>query len=266
MKLVFMPILFIYVFKQFAAPAIYHASLCYLEEKKHCTINFLADKFYVTPITTRRDIKLLEQEGLVNKCYGGVSVVTHNNREVPLIVREANNSENKTTIAAKAAKLITDGSTVFLYASSTAAHIVDFLAPEQGVTIITNSIKTLTRLAERGITSYGTGGKLLRMILADYSFEKNPSFNPTRKSMTYFRDADTEEKNRMIKENPAYGRIVCRCEGITEGEIIDAITTNPKAADLDGIKRRTRAQMGRCQGGFCSPSVIELLSKKLNIP
>lgn len=104
------------------------------------------------------------------------------------------------------------------------------------------------------------------MLSEKYKFEPNLNYNPTRKSMTYFRDADIDEKNRMIKKNPSYGKIVCRCEGITEGEIIDAITTNPKATDLDGIKRRTRAQMGRCQGGFCSPSVIELLSERLGIP
>ena len=88
----------------------------------------------------------------------------------------------------------------------------------------------------------------------------------TRKSMHAFREATIEEKNRMIKENPAYGRIVCRCEGVTEGEILDAIHTSPRATDLDGVKRRTRSQMGRCQGGFCSPYIIELLSRELNIP
>ena len=70
----------------------------------------------------------------------------------------------------------------------------------------------------------------------------------------------------MIKANPSYGKIVCRCESITEGEILDAIRRNPKAKDLDGVKRRTRAQMGRCQGGFCGPYITELLARELNIP
>lgn len=137
-----------------------------LEERKHCTVNFLANKLYVTPITVRRDIKILEEQGLVNKCYGGVSLVMHTNREVPIAVREACNSDSKTVIAAKASKLITRGSIVFLDASSTAAHIVDFLTPEHGVTVITNSIKTLTQLAQKRITAYGTGGKLLHNSLA----------------------------------------------------------------------------------------------------
>lgn len=87
-----------------------------------------------------------------------------------------------------------------------------------------------------------------------------------RKSMHAFRDASIEEKNEMIKKNPSYGKIICRCESVTEGEILDAIRTNPRASDLDGVKRRTRAQMGKCQGGFCSPYIIELLSRELNLP
>ena len=69
----------------------------------------------------------------------------------------------------------------------------------------------------------------------------------------------------MIKENPAYGSIVCRCEMITEGEILDAIHRPLGATTLDGIKRRTRAGMGRCQAGFCSPRQIEILSRELGV-
>lgn len=91
-------------------------------------------------------------------------------------------------------------------------------------------------------------------------------YNPNRSSMHAFREMSVEEKNRVIQSNPAYGRIVCRCEGVTEGEILDAIHRNPQARDLDGVKRRTRAQMGRCQGGFCGPYIIELLARELQIP
>lgn len=95
--------------------------------------------------------------------------------------------------------------------------------------------------------------------------KEKPNYNPKRKSAHFFREATIEEKNKIIAKNPSYGKIICRCEGITEGEILDAIHRNPKPTDLDGVKRRTRAQMGRCQGGFCSPYIIELLSKELNI-
>ena len=91
-------------------------------------------------------------------------------------------------------------------------------------------------------------------------------FNPYRAPMHHFREASMEEKMEIIKKDKAYGKIVCRCEGISEGEILAALRTNPKAWDLDGEKRRTRAQMGRCQGGFCSPHIVELIAQERNIP
>ena len=108
---------------------------------------------------------------------------------------------------------------------------------------------------------------VVEMIKANgTSLEKKADFNPIREPMHKFKEASIEEKNAMIKENPAYGRIVCRCESVTEGEILAAIKANPKPRDLDGVKRRTRAQMGRCQGGFCSPYIIEMIANELNIP
>ena len=96
--------------------------------------------------------------------------------------------------------------------------------------------------------------------------EENKNFNPIRKSAHYFRNAPIEEKNRIIKENPAYGKVICRCETVTEGEILDAIHNNPKAHDIDGVKRRTRSGMGRCQGGFCLPYVAQILADELDVP
>ena len=87
----------------------------------------------------------------------------------------------------------------------------------------------------------------------------------TRRAAHYFRELSMEEKNAIIAKDGAYGRIVCRCEGITEGEIVEALTTNPVARDLDGVKRRTRSGMGRCQGGFCSPTVVELIARERGI-
>jgi glycerol-3-phosphate dehydrogenase len=87
----------------------------------------------------------------------------------------------------------------------------------------------------------------------------------TRRSAHWFKQADTETKNKVIKENPAYGKIVCRCETVTEGEIVEAIHTNPGATDVDGVKRRTRSGMGRCQGGFCSPTVVEIIARERGV-
>ena len=70
----------------------------------------------------------------------------------------------------------------------------------------------------------------------------------------------------MIKKEPAYGRMICRCEKVTEGEIRNAIRRNPPAKSVDGVKRRTRAGMGRCQGGFCQARVAEIIAEELNIP
>ena len=105
-------------------------------------------------------------------------------------------------------------------------------------------------------------------LLKDLCLElkENKNFCPYRRSFHAFFDASIEEKNKIIKENAAFGKIVCRCEGITEGEIIDAIKRNPRATDLDGVKRRTRAQMGRCQGGFCGPQIIEIIARENKVP
>jgi len=96
--------------------------------------------------------------------------------------------------------------------------------------------------------------------------EEKADYNPIRKPAHAFREMTAEEKNKIIEKDPRYGRIVCRCEGVTEGEIVAAIHQNPGATDVDGIKRRTRSGMGRCQGGFCSPMVVSILSRELNIP
>ena len=98
------------------------------------------------------------------------------------------------------------------------------------------------------------------------SLVKKQNYNPVRKPAHAFREAGIEEKNEIIRRDSSYGKVVCRCETVTEGEILEAIRTNPGARDLDGVKRRTRAQMGRCQGGFCGPQIVELLARELGIP
>lgn len=95
--------------------------------------------------------------------------------------------------------------------------------------------------------------------------ELNKEFNPIRKGIIKFRELNNEERKGLIARRPEYGRIVCRCETITEGEILDAINRPLGAKDLDGVKRRTRAGMGRCQAGFCSTRILDILSKELKI-
>ena len=106
-----------------------------------------------------------------------------------------------------------------------------------------------------------------KMLIDAGAAEKLKSnYDPKVRGIIRFKDLTSEEKNSLIDEEPAYGRVVCRCEEITEGEILEAIRRNPPARDIDGVKRRTRAGMGRCQGGFCMPSVAEILSDELGIP
>ena len=119
-----------------------------------------------------------------------------------------------------------------------------------------------------GLSASPAIAEYIAQMLKEQGLEmtKKESYNPIRKPMHYFREASIEEKNEIIKKDKSFGRVICRCETVTEGEILEAIRTNPKARDLDGVKRRTRAQMGRCQGGFCMPYIVELLSKELGIP
>ena len=95
--------------------------------------------------------------------------------------------------------------------------------------------------------------------------EEKEDFIATRKGIVNPAALSLEERNALIKENPAYGQIICRCESISEGEILDAIHRPLGARSLDGVKRRVRAGMGRCQGGFCAPRVMEILARELGI-
>lgn len=98
------------------------------------------------------------------------------------------------------------------------------------------------------------------------TLEKNTSFDPNRQDAHEFHKMTDEEKNAYIQQHPEFGKIVCRCEGISEGEILQALRMNPPARDVDGVKRRTRSGMGRCQGGFCGPTVMKLIAQELRIP
>ncbi|MDR1748858.1 MAG: NAD(P)/FAD-dependent oxidoreductase [Spirochaetaceae bacterium] len=101
---------------------------------------------------------------------------------------------------------------------------------------------------------------------AGLTFTPNPDFIPLHRGIESFRNADPERKAQLIAENPLYGRVICRCEMITEAEILQAVRGVIGAEDLDGVKRRTRAGMGRCQGGFCSPRITEIISRERSIP
>ena len=100
---------------------------------------------------------------------------------------------------------------------------------------------------------------------AGLELERKIDFHAYRKGIVSFSSASDEEKDRLIAQDPLYGHIICRCEQITESEIIQAIRRPVGARTVDAVKRRVRAGMGRCQGGFCGPQIIEILGRELGI-
>ena len=118
-----------------------------------------------------------------------------------------------------------------------------------------------------GLTSSPAIGEMVGNLIRDkMNLEEKEDFISIRKGVLNPNTLDREQRNFLIQEKPEYGNIVCRCEMITEGEIIDAIQRPLGARSLDGVKRRTRAGMGRCQTGFCSPKTMEVLARELHIP
>ena len=117
-----------------------------------------------------------------------------------------------------------------------------------------------------GLTSSPAIGEMVAEILREkLNLEKNENFVATRKGVLDPDFLSKEERIELIRKNPAYGNIICRCEMITEGEILDAIHRPLGAKSLDGVKRRTRAGMGRCQAGFCSPRTMEILARERHV-
>lgn len=106
----------------------------------------------------------------------------------------------------------------------------------------------------------------VQLLQAEQTVEKNKEFSPVRKGIPRVKELSKEARNRLIKENPDYGVIICRCEEISKGEIIDALHSMIPVDTTDGIKKRLRPGMGRCQGGFCLPLVTKIISEEQNIP
>lgn len=114
-----------------------------------------------------------------------------------------------------------------------------------------------------GLSAAPAIGEFIAETVAEYLDAKHKSdFVATRKGIPNMALASSEEKQELINKNPLYANVICRCELVTEGEIVDAINRPLGATTLDGVKRRTRAGMGRCQAGFCSPKTLEIIARE----
>lgn len=118
-----------------------------------------------------------------------------------------------------------------------------------------------------GLTSAPAIGELVAELVTGYlCAKKKKHFVEKRKGLVNPKNLSREVYQELIRENPAYGNVICRCETVTEGEIVEAIHRLIPAKSLDGVKRRTRAGMGRCQAGFCSPKTMEILAREWKVP
>jgi glycerol-3-phosphate dehydrogenase len=106
----------------------------------------------------------------------------------------------------------------------------------------------------------------LEMLWKEGVVEKNENFNPKRFALPPLKSMTRDELSKAIKKRPDYGRVICRCEGVSEGEIRDALRSPLSVTTVNGIKRRTRGGMGRCHGGFCTPRIMEIMAEELDVP
>ena len=126
----------------------------------------------------------------------------------------------------------------------------------------------LSGVRSTGLTASAALGKYVaqRMEACGLNAPFKTDFQKIRRGIRLLRDMTNEERERTIAANPLYARVICRCETVTEGEIVDAIHSPIPARSMDAVKRRLRAGMGRCQGGFCGARVLEILAREQGVP
>lgn len=137
----------------------------------------------------------------------------------------------------------------------------DFIIQEDAENFI-----NLIGMESPGLTSSPAIAKLIvGMIKEKADLEEKTDFNPIRKRKPAFSEASRTQRASLIKENPAYGLVVCRCEHVTKQEVLDALNNRISQKTISAVKYRTRAGMGRCQGGFCLPKIVEILKEEYGV-
>lgn len=194
--------------------------------------------------------------------FAGPTAVNVNDKEDTSV--DANFVEVLATLALEATPSLNLRNTIRSFAGVRAQ-------PSTGDFIITSSEKDARMIHAAGICSPGLTSapaiaeaveeelRITGLVMAEKAV-----FNPYRKHIPVFRNMTEQERREAITRNPLYGRVICRCENVTEAEIVEAVRRG--ARTVDGVKRRTRAGMGRCQGGFCTPRVMEIIAREAQIP
>ena len=194
--------------------------------------------------------------------FAGPTAVNVNDKEDTSV--DANLPEVLATLALEATPTLNLRNTIRAFAGLRAQ-------PSTGDFIITSSEKDARMIHAAGICSPGlTSAPAIaeqveeELRITGLIMSEKAHFNPYRNHIPVFRTMTEDERRRAIAENPLYGRVICRCENVTEAEIVEAVRRG--ARTVDGVKRRTRAGMGRCQGGFCTPRVMEIIAREAAIP
>lgn len=241
--------------------------------------NSILDKKAGAYMHSIASIKDLSIHGKTHSKGGGILHTAHDNLLVGPDAVETSEKENTATTP-ESIKTVFDKQTVTMPSLSQRDIITYFTgvrAPTFEEDFIiepgrrTNNIIHCAGIQSPGLTTAPAVAEDVAQMAVDKlnetkRVEENKNFNPVRKGIPVLREMSDEERAELIKKNPDYGVIICRCEEVSKGEILDALNSPICVPTVDGIKKRVRPGMGRCQGGFCSPLVTKIIADYCNIP